>query len=532
MKYAVVTTFPSKSWGAYVERCLKSFHEKWDKNIPIYIQIDDNKYKQDLVPLLKQTLAGRNVLVCDTWEQNHAEFIERNKDKDVKKDFRRSSVKFCHKVFTLDKVASFAKEECLIWYDADIETLNPVGEKELDEIIKADVCYLGRKEWPTSETGFISFKLPVAQPLIRKWAELYETDQVMKHPEWTDAYAFDRAREAVKIGYHNWSEGVAGRDVFDKTVLSKLMTHHKGPLKNAQHENKMSGNTFNVDNMQIVTKNCVDHEVIKKNVSANVALLPHDRWISPRAINNEDIVICSAGPSLSVDEILPWHEKGVKIVAVKHALDALAKEKIKPWAVILLDPRPHVAEFVQYPDKDVIYFVSSMIDPKVTKHLLDLGANVYGYHAMVGAGEEERTPAGHWRVEGGSATATRGISLLKDLGFRKFHLYGYDCCYFKKPDLNHRKDNGRMKYEEVTLSALTWGMERQEKTFWTEGQFLAQVQEFEKIYLSDDELEIHTYGDGIIPWVHKHKKKFDAWKKRFKQSRVGTKPLEELLGNH
>lgn len=530
-KFAVVTTFPSKGWEVYVEKCLKSFHENWDKDIPLYIQLDDNKYKQELGEKIKGLLVGRQVLVCDTWEPNHADFIKRNHEKDIKADYRRSSVKFCHKVFTIDKVATFTKAEYLIWYDADIETTKKVTKDDLKELIQGDVCYLGRKDWTSSETGFIGFKLPEAKTFIRTWAVYYETDEVLKNAEWTDAFAFDVAIKGnPTVKYHNYSEGVDGRDVFEKTVLSKFMTHHKGPKKKYQHENQMHGQTFDTGNLNIVTKNCVDHEVIKNNIIANLTLI--ENWVNPCSIRDEEVVLCSAGPSLSPDEILPWKEKGVKIVAVKHAIDRLTKEGIKPWAVILLDPRPHVSDFVEYPDKEVIYFVASMVDPKVTKHLMDCGAKVYGYHAMVGAGEEAFTPKGHWRVEGGSATATRGISLLKDLGFRKFHLYGYDCCYYKKPDLNHKKDNGKLKYEEVTLSAVTHGALRFDRTFWTEGQFLAQVQEFEKIYLADEDIELNTYGDGIIPWAHKHKKKFDNWKRKFKDSRVGKQSLEVLIGNN
>jgi hypothetical protein len=111
------------------------------------------------------------------------------------------------------------------------------------------------------------------------------------------------------------------------------------------------------------------------------------------------------------------------------------------------------------------------------------------------------------------------------------HLYGYDLCYPKKPNLNDKKENGRLRYEEVSLKANSWGNEQVERTFWTEGQFLAQLQEFEKLYLPKKEITYHTYGDGIIPWMHRHYQLNERWHEWLKEKDANKcrKTLTEFL---
>jgi hypothetical protein len=260
------------------------------------------------------------------------------------------------------------------------------------------------------------------------------------------------------------------------------------------------------------TQNCVNKEVIKNNIRQNCRIIKN--WLPVCKPNDQDIVICSAGPSLNPEEIRPWYEAGYKIVAVKHALQPLLDAGIVPWACILLDPREHVEGFVESAHPDVNYFVASMVSPKVTMRLVEQNAKIFGYHAMVGANESDIVPVGHFILYGGSATATRGISLLEALGFRTFHLFGYDLCTYHKPDLQAKKENGKLIWEEITLSNMSYGGKEEKRTFWTKGEFLAQAQEFKNMYAPRKEITIRTYGHGMIPWIHQCEEKYQTWLKR------------------
>lgn len=534
MKFAAVTTFPKEQLPMALQT-LASFRKHW--NIPLVIYLDDltfgtpeyEQFFQQIQPILEHPEDGLIVGAC----QEQQDFMARHAGKDDPKDYRKMLTRWSHKVFAISEAVRHYGDaiDFLVWIDADVMTTKEVTHEDLMSwapLVDA-VSYLGRKDWSASETGFIMFNMvdkhKEARKLIEEWQMMYVTDAICSLPEQTDAYAFDKV--IANYGSLNLTRDIPGRDVFDQSPLAGHMTHYKGNRKKAllpvyskpagaqapqqQHSNAMTGQSFNTGQLNIVTQNCVPDEVIKKNIQTNLQIIPH--WLETNSITDEEIAICSAGPSLSVDEVLPLYDRGVKIVAVKHALKTLQKGGIKPWAVILLDPREHVKNFVKFPDRDVLWFVASMVDPEVSDHLVKSGCKVFGYHAAVGADELKLLPRGHRYHIGGSATSTRGISLLKALGFRKMHLFGYDCCYFQKPDLLEKKDNGRLKYEEVTLETPSWGGKTVSRTWWTEGQFLAQVQEMEKIYFNDQELDLTLYGDGIIPWVHKHRQKFAEWQK-------------------
>lgn len=519
-KYLAVTTFPLASWEVYAKTMLASFVENVD--IPLIVVIDEDA--AGLAPHVKQVIRPTDRIFGKNEELQQA-FLERHKGRDEGKDFRNHYVRFSHKVFATWKVAAaleaIDKEIThLIWIDADIIVNKKVPTEFFDSIAPVDhiASYMGRKDWSASETGFIIFDIRNGgKEFITAWRDLYVSDQLLEQPEKTDAFAFDMVRKAFdevnkKSTCQNLTDNVPGRDVFDSSPMAQYMTHFKGPRKRELMErtgNPRHGNTFNVNNLGISTMNCVQDDTIKENVSKNLRIIEH--WIPCCPPNDEEIVIANAGPSLPLDEIKKWYDKGVKIVAVKHALERLLKYDIVPWGCILLDPRQHVGEFIKKPNRDINYFVASMVDPSVTLHLRDMGCNVFGYHAMVNGGEGDRIPKGHILIQGGSATATRGISLLETMGFKTMHLYGYDCCYFAKPDLNEKKPNGKLKFEEVTLRVETWGGVEEERTVWTEGQFLAQVQEYRHLYMPKGGLKLHTYGNGVIPWMQHNLKRYDAW---------------------
>lgn len=523
-KYIAVTTFPAAAWDFYAKLMLTTFVEHWPADIPLIVVIDQDENAVPLSQEIKKIIRDGDK-VFGTNEETQNNFLIRHKDRKEGKDYRNHYVRFSHKVFATWK-ASVAQEAAypdvthLIWLDADIITNKAVTTEFLDSIAPGEnqsISYMGRKDWTATETGFAMFNLVYGgRKFIEDWRNLYITDRLFDQVEKTDAFGFDMIRKSFpESQFRDLTDKIDGRDVFDYSPLAPYMTHFKGARKHELAErtgmdlHPKHGNTFNVGNLGIRTMNCVQSDVIKENVSKNLRII--ENWLPICPPNGEEIVIANAGPSLPMDEIKKWYDKGTKIVAVKHALDRLLKENIVPWACILLDPRPHVGNFLMKPNRDINYFIASMVDPEVTLHLREMGCKIYGYHAMVNGGEEERVPKGHYFIQGGSATCMRGISLLETMGFSTMHLYGYDLSYAAKPDLKETKPNGKLKYEEVTLSVETWGGGQETRTFWTEGQFLAQVQEYRHMYYPKPGLKLYTYGDGIIPWMHKNLQRHNAW---------------------
>lgn len=528
MSIAVVTTFPSSMWKVYAKDMLESFVKNWPSEIMLLVQLDDDLVLDQVRKILRPQDA-----VGVGWSKEHLEFVQRNKDKDHPADYRKQCVRFCHKVFAIhrayqaakaDKEAGNSSVRYLVWLDADTVTNRPVTLEEIKECLPKEgdaVSYLGRKDWPHSECGFLAFDLDHDGGMwIDVWHGLYVSDQVLNLKETHDSWVFDHIRmsdDAPKST--NLTEGKPGMDIWPHSPMGKWSTHKKGPIAKGI---QMPANS----NIIIQTKNSIPHEKIREHISENQKLIKN--WISECTRTDEQIVVVSAGPQLMGEDVVEDYKKGKKIVAVKHALERLKEAGIKPWACMLLDPRPHVSNFVEDPDTDVLWFVASQVDPKVTTRLLAKGCTVWGYHASVGADEEELTRKQHQSIiSGGSATATRGLFLLKHLGFHRIKLFGYDLCFPDKVDLSKTDDLGQPAYLEMSVG---WNdpLSPMKKCFWSKPELIAQFEEFNALIQSNI-FEFEAVGDGIIPFILRAKRGGELRREKLKVKMSKPVPYEKLL---
>jgi hypothetical protein len=245
--------------------------------------------------------------------------------------------------------------------------------------------------------------------------------------------------------------------------------------------------------IQIRTQNCVPDDRIQANIKYATTL--HDNWIRECQPHDLTAVMVSGGPSFvdHLDELKACRRrKSNRIVCVKHSHDVLIENKIIPWACVLLDPRNHVQDFIESPHPDVTYFTASMCHPTTLDRLLDRSARIWGYHALVGAGEQSALDATDILVAGGSTSAVRGIFLLHALGFRKFRMFGYDSCYRGEVDREETDAKGRQKYFDVEVSG---------RKFVSDPELIAQAQDFDKMLGVMKHLDLDIVGDGMIPHI-------------------------------
>ena len=247
-------------------------------------------------------------------------------------------------------------------------------------------------------------------------------------------------------------------------------------------------------NLVVKTKNCVPEDEIRENIRYSLSRgLPEVAECVP---HGNMAIMCSGGPSLigRLDDIRAYAAKAdARIVCVKHSHDTLLGQGIVPWACVLLDPRSHVRDFIEKPHPKVTYLAASMVHRTTIDQLIEKGARVFLYHASVGANEKDIIKKGHM-IQGGSTSATRGVPVLYALGFRKFACYGYDSCYYTKPDMKEKTPNGEPRYFEVEVLG---------RKFWTDGELVAQCQDFEQIIRQGFLVDLETYGDGMIPHIHR-----------------------------
>lgn len=543
MKAAVVTTFPNNCFEVYAKEMLLSFVKNWPQEIPLMVQLDDDLLFDQVNKILRPQDG-----IAVGQEEEHANFIQRNKDKDDPQNYRKQPVRFCHKIFAIKRALdAIGRQKAaggdddtpryLIWMDADVTTNRPVTIPEIKECLPKQgdaVSYMGRKDWDHSECGWLAFDLENQKSisLLNAIFTEYTSNTVLEWEQQHDSFIFDRifTKEGLwPNGGTNLTENAKGRDVWPQSPMGKWSTHHKGPVAKI---NKMKPNP-NVPAGKVViqTRNAIPHEEICKHIAKNQELIKN--WVAPCKKTSEGIVVVSAGPMLIAEDVRKEIKAGHKIVAVKHALLPLKKAGITPWACILLDPRPHVADFVKEADPSIIWFVASQVNPEVTYELLARGCTVWGYHASVGAGEHELTAKQMSSIiHGGSATATRGLFLLSHLGFDSMRLYGYDLCVPDKPDLAALDKDGQPKYLEMSLG-MSDPLFSLKKCFWSEPQLIAQFEELNEL-IKHKKFKLQAFGDGIVPFILKCQEVSNLRNKELKAKIYGDKPptyKDLLYGN-
>ncbi len=147
--------------------------------------------------------------------------------------------------------------------------------------------------------------------------------------------------------------------------------------------------------------------------------------ISSREPHDDEIAIVCYGPSLNDT----WEEikKFKYVMSCSGSHKFLIDRGIIPTFHAEVDPRPHKADLISTPHKDVEYLIASACHEKVWS-LLE-GYNVKLWHIFDGNEEPFRLlPAGEWALTGGCSVGLRTMTLARFFGFRKQHIFGMDGC--------------------------------------------------------------------------------------------------------
>jgi hypothetical protein len=539
-----VTSFSADGFKRYARKMLLSVIENWKDDLKLIAYYHD--FTDDLVKELPKSdkIEYRNLDNIQDMK-NYKQLMKLHDGTEGGKipyNWRMDAIKWCNKVYALtDLSLEIGEQEArggwLIWLDADTVTTKPFSEERVLRLFKkgAELVHLGRKDIDYSETSFIAFNLDYQSPhyLLADLRGCYDIGEVTAYREWHDGFIFERLLKiyiAHGLRVQNLSQGAEGLAAFAQSPLSQYMIHYKGNLKNNVEEEEEVGTiiptqTSAVDTLDrtlprkvpivIKPKDSVPKETIVSNINENLKIL--DKWDMVRScnINDEHAIIVSGGPSLDISKLkyLARKTKG-KIICVKHSYPTLLKAGIKPWACVILDPRPVEgtsthgivrSTLFDKVDPSTKFFVASMTDPSVTKLLKEKTDNIYGWHAFSQAikdsiktkedGDALKANIGEDAtfVTGGTCAAMRAIGMMHIFGFRNFHLFGFDCCMegeLSAEELSRTMEDGKKKYMRVETN----GYE-----FWTTGELLAMAQDCEKLFNNKDiEMNINVYGEGTL----------------------------------
>ena len=233
---------------------------------------------------------------------------------------------------------------------------------------------------------------------------------------------------------------------------------------------------------------CVSDEQLVENVKSALGrrlplagnFRPHKRIMS----------IAGGGPSL--DDT--YKDLRGEICAINGSLAYLLERNVNPWACGLLDPRPHISEFVIKGTR-TIYFVASICDPCVFNKLA--GEIVVLWHPGGMAGMSEILPEGTNMIGGGCTMGLRWLNLGYNMGFREIHCHGFDSSFRK--DKTHAYTDERDKILE--------GLELH--GYRTAMNFIEQIDDWFKTKSMFQSLprkhrpRIILHGDGLLQYCDK-----------------------------
>jgi len=275
--------------------------------------------------------------------------------------------------------------------------------------------------------------------------------------------------------------------------------------------------------IKVNPRDCVPKEDIRGNIKTNFKLI--NRWLGKFPMHDNKCIIVSGGPYTDYAELhaLIKSNPTAKIVAVKHSYRKLLEHNIKPWACVVLDPRPITGtsthgvvrkDLFKTIDPSTKFFVASMTDPSVTEYLIERKADIWGWHAFTESlrdPEEQKKgihnnvvtlnkdlglPEGTTLITGGTCAAMRALGIMHTMGFRFFELFGYDSSVEepteeqKKETTGAEDENPRPKYFKVSVG---------KEEFWTTGELLALAQDCEKYFNeSPMEMDINFHGQGTL----------------------------------
>lgn len=243
----------------------------------------------------------------------------------------------------------------------------------------------------------------------------------------------------------------------------------------------------------------VEEEQAKANVRFNIAQGWKDVQIHPE--NDYEVMIVGSAPSLAErwDQIRELREKGYKLVTLNGAYNACLERGLIPSAQIIVDAREHNARFAKPVVENCIYLISSQCDPSVLEGLPK--DRTYLWHAAQEMFDDilrehyKDTP--YWPVPGGSTVLLRAIPLLRNLGCRRYHLFGCDSCL---EDGKHHAFDQKENDGASVIPIIVGG-----RTFMCHPYMAAQAQEFmDLIRTIGDVIDIEIYGDGLLAHIVKH----------------------------
>lgn len=222
--------------------------------------------------------------------------------------------------------------------------------------------------------------------------------------------------------------------------------------------------------------------------------------VTPHETNDMEAMLLCGGPSLNdfEDDIRAKREAGMPIITLNGTYNWCLERGLKPSAQIVVDGREFNKRFVSPQVDSCRYLIASQCNPAVLDGLPK--DRTLLWHSGVDTEAEklldEEYPKGWFPIPGGSTVTLRAIPLMRLLGWKRLHVYGFDSCL--------REGEHHSYAQAENDSDLPIGACVGDRVFQCHGWMVAQAQEFiNLVTFLGDEVELEVYGDGMIAHILK-----------------------------
>lgn len=209
----VITALNNQIWESYASVSLAS----WPWPVTIY------REEEQVAP------------AWDEW-RTHAKQMEDG-------SFKRSAVRFSHKVQAQIHALRNSQADIVIWLDADVEFFRVPTDEELKAVLPHDdeaVTFLDRSAVMVenslgmhAETGWLAWnrRHPAVEEFLLRWERIYLDNLLWSLPQWHDAWVWDWLRRLTALPARSISQNSTNSNVWPDSLLGAWSFHHKGPRK-------------------------------------------------------------------------------------------------------------------------------------------------------------------------------------------------------------------------------------------------------------------------------------------------------------
>lgn len=244
----------------------------------------------------------------------------------------------------------------------------------------------------------------------------------------------------------------------------------------------------------------IPDEELREHIRQNVAA--GHRQVTPHELQTTEVMLVAGGPSLAAftEEIKAKRLDGMPLVTVNGAYNWALAQGLTPSAQIMLDGREFMSRMLLPIVPTCKYLLASQMHPSVLRMVP--ADQLWMFHAAISPKTAEFYDSLYegkpwFPIPGGSTVMLRAFPLLRILGFRSFHVYGFDSCM--QGDAHHAYAQPENDSEPVM------NIQIGTKTFFCQPWMASQAQEFiDLVRMYGDEFDMIVYGDGLIANILEH----------------------------